>query len=137
MGSRSYGMEITDSITGEQRISNLILRTDPIVFQGKSNFQTKDDNQTSVFIAIYENKSIEQSISLKEGVRLTAQTISWGYPVPAKTPVTAYVKRGSDGIVHIEVECQNRTAKFEIKPDQALSDCEKNRLKREIEEMQL
>lgn len=137
LGSRSYGIGITDSTTGEQRISNLILRTDPIVFQGKSNFQTKNDNQTSVFIAIYENKSIEQSISLKEGVRLTAQTISWGYPVPAKTPVTAYVKRGFDGIVHIEVECQNRTAKFEIKPDQALSDCEKNRLKREIEEMQL
>lgn len=137
LGSRSYGIEITDSDTGEQRIRNVILRTDPIVFQGQSNFQTKDDGQTSVFIAICENKSIERSVSLKDGVRLMAQTISWGYPVPAKTPVIAYVKRGADGIIHIEVECQKKTVKFEIKPDQALSDDEKKRLKQEIGGMQL
>ena len=84
-----------------------------------------------------ENTSVKRIIPINEGTRLCAKNITWGYPVPKDTKILARVKRGLDGIVHIEVECQGKKIFFEIKPDQALSENEKNRLKQEIDEMQL
>ncbi len=136
LGTRSYGIEIHDAITKEQQVSNLILRTDPLVYQGTSSFCTSDDGQTSVFIAISENTSIKRKIPRNEGKRLCAQNITWGYPVPKHTNIIARVKRGSDGIVHIEVECQNKKVFFEIKPENSLSQSEINRLKEELKNMQ-
>jgi molecular chaperone DnaK (HSP70) len=136
LGSRSYGIETHDSTTQEQLISNLILRTDPLVFEGTSTFWTSDDNQTSVHIAISENTSINRIIPRREGTRLCDQNITWGYPVPKHTIITAIVKRGSDGIVHIEVECQKKKVFFEIKPENSLSQLEMIRLKNELKNMQ-
>lgn len=137
LSSRSYGIETHDSTTHEELVSNLILRTDPLIFEGTSSFWTSDDGQTSVFIAISENTSINRTIPRHEGKRLCAQDITWGAPVPKHTNIIARVKRGFDGIVHIEVECNEKKIYFDIKPDQALSEYEKNRLKREIDGMQL
>lgn len=137
LASRSYGIRVIDSITGELKIENVILRSDQMVYDGVSNFSTHGDNTTSCTIAVFENTDIDRTIPVSKGLMLFEQNITWGYPVPADTPVIAHVKRGSDGIVHIEVECQSKTVKFEIKPNQALSDYEKNRLKREIGGMQL
>ena len=116
LGSRSYGMGTTDYYTGENVIENLILRTDPIRYEGISHFQTKDEGQTSVLIEIYENTSIKRTIPRYDGTKIASQTISWGYPVPKETPITDRIKRGEDGIVHIEVECQGKKVFFEIKP---------------------
>ena len=136
LGSRSYGIETHDSTTQEQQISNLILRTDPLIFEGTSKFWTSDDDQTSVHIAISENTSINRIIPRREGTRLCDQNITWGYPVPAGTSIVATVKRGSDGIVHIEVECQAKKVFFEIKPENSLSQYEMRKLKKELDNMQ-
>ena len=136
LGSRSYGIETRDAITKEQQVSNLILRTDPLVFEGTSSFRTSDEGQTSVYIAISENTSIDRIIPRNQGKRLTAQKITWGYPVPKHTNVLAKVKRGSDGIVHIEVECQDKKIFFEIKPENALNAQEMSKLKNELKNMQ-
>ena len=136
LGSRSYGIETHDAITKEQQVSNLILRTDPLVYEGISSFCTSDDGQTSVFIAISENTSIKRIIPRNEGKRLSAQNITWGYPVPKNTNIKARVKRGSDGIVHIEVECQNKKVFFEVKPENALNFEEMSNLKKELRNMQ-
>ena len=136
LGSRSYGIETHDSVTKVQQISNIILRTDPLVFEGTSSFCTSDEGQKDVYIAISENTSIDRIIPRNEGRRLFAQYITWGYPVPKHTNITAKVKRGSDGIIHIEVECQSKTVYFEIKPDNALSEQDIKNLKDELKRMQ-
>ena len=64
------------------------------------------------------------------------KTISWGYPVPIHTTIVARVKRESNGIVSIEVECQNKKVSFELKPENALDVDQMNNLKKEINNMQ-
>lgn len=137
MASRSYGVGVTLRGTNDQRIQNLILRTDPIIYSGTSTTVTKYEGQKDVYISIYEHTEIEDLISQDKGKLIASKTITWGYPVPKDTDINYIIKRGSDGIVHIEVECQGKKIYFDIKPDQALSESEKNRLKREIDGMQL
>lgn len=136
LATRSYGIRIIDSITGELKIENVILRKDKMEYDGISNFSTHGDNTTSCHIAIYENIEVERVISLSKGTKLFEQDIIWGYPVPANTPVVAYVKRGSNGIIHIEVECQSKKVVFDIKSEQSLTEYQKLCLKREIDSMQ-
>ena len=136
LGSRSYGMGTTRNNGSESIIENLILRTDPMIFERRSYFSTLRDDQTTVHIPIYENTSIERVITPNQGKLLFAKDISWGYPVPAGTSVVATVKRGSDGIVHIEVECQEKKVFFEIKPENSLSQYEMRKLKNELDNMQ-
>ncbi len=136
LSSRSYGVGVTMRDTNEKKIQNLILRTDSMVYSGSSWNCTKDEGQTSVYIEIYENTSVNEYVNLTQGKRIAAKYIQWGYPVPKDTLIHYVIKRESDGIVHIEVECQNKKIYFDIKPDQALSDSEKNRIKREIDKMQ-
>lgn len=137
LASRSYGVAVTMRETNVEKIQNLILRTDSMVYSGTATNCTRDEGQTSVAIQIYENTSIDYYVDLNLGKCIASQRISWGYPVPKDTKINYIIKRGSDGIVHIEVECQGKTIFFNITPDQALSDSEKYRLKREIDDMQL
>ena len=137
LASRSYGVGVIMRDTNEEKIQNLILRTDSIVYSGTATTCTKNEGQKDVYIAIYENISVEQYVERNQGKQIAAQTINWGHPVPKDTDINYVIKRGSDGIVHIEVECQGHKIFFDIKPDQALSDYEKFRLKREIDGMQL
>lgn len=135
--SHSYGVWITRTETNKEEIQNLILRTDPDVYTGTATNCTREDGQKSVYIAIYENTSVERYTDKKEGKLISAQSITWGYPVPENTTIHYSINRDRDGIIHIEVECQGKKIFFDIKPDQALSDYEKNRLKREVDGMQL
>ena len=136
LGSRSYGMGTINPNTGENIIRNLILRTDPMVYEGYATFTTRYDNQTDVNINIFENKSIERRIPKQDGVLIASKTLSWGYPVPQGTRITDKIKRGSDGIVHIEVECKGKTVYFEIKSNRSLGEKELESLKDELNNMQ-
>ena len=107
-----------------------------MIFERRSYFHTLRDGQTTVNIPIYENTSIERAIAPNQGQLLFSKDISWGYPVPAGTSIVATVKRGSDGIVHIEVECQEKKVFFEIKPENSLSQYEISKLKNELDNMQ-
>ena len=135
LGSRSYGIGVL--MNNENVIKNLILRTDPMIYERKYFFATLKDNQTSQIIRLFENTCIERLIPYNQGKLLSAKDISWGYKVPAGTSVIATVKRGSDGIVHIEVECQNNKVFFDIKPENALSAYDLEKLKKDIGGMQL
>lgn len=136
LASRSYGVGVIMRDTNEEKIQNLILRTDSIIYSGTATTCTRNEGQSGVYIEIYENISIEKYVYQSQGKLIAAQNINWGYPVPKDTDINYIIKRGSDGIVHIEVECQGKKIFFDIKPDQALSDYEKFRLKREIDGMQ-
>lgn len=108
-----------------------------MVYSGTSYYCTSGENDKSVFIEVFENTSINKEIPRNEGNRLYAKNIEWGYPVPKDTEVIARVKRGADGIIHIEAECQSKKVFFEIKPDQALSEFEMQQLKEELKRIQL
>lgn len=136
LASRSYGVGIVTRDTNEEKIQNLILRTDSMVYSGTSTNCTRNEGQTCAYIEIFENISVDNYVNRSQGKRIAAQHISWGYPVPKDTLINYIIKRESDGIVHIEVECQSKKIYFDITPDQALSDDEKHRLKREIDGMQ-
>ena len=135
LSSRSYGFRCF--VNNVEQISNLLLRSHPMVYDGVEYFETRDEDQSRVTAAIYENTENEKYISLEKGKLIFEEDISWGYPVPKGTKVTVHVKRASDGIVHIEAECQSKKLYFDIKPDQALSNYEKYKLQREIGDMQL
>ncbi len=137
LASRSYGVLVVMADTEINMIQNLILRTDAIVYEGTATTCTLNEGQSSVYIQIYEDVSVDDYVAPDQGKRIAAQSIKWGYPVPKNTDINYVIRRGSDGIVHIEVECQRKKIFFDIKPDQALSDDEKRRLKREIDGMQL
>lgn len=136
LSSRSYGIECT-SEDGEQYISNIILRTDPIIYDGVNYFSTLHEDQNSVRIAIHENDSPAEYAEIEDGTLIADQDIYWGYGVPKGTTIESHIKRGSDGIIHIEVECQGKKVYFEIKPDMMLKDYEKDQMTRDLGRMQL
>lgn len=113
--SRSYGIGTTDRY-GRRIIRNIVSRKDPMVYDGTITLLTATEGQTSVTIPIYENKEDEKDINRELGMLISEKDISWGYPVPNRTPVTAHLKRDENGIVSIDVECQGRTIHFDIQP---------------------
>lgn len=136
LSSRSYGIASIDYYTGENVVENLVLRSDPIVYGETILFQTTTEGQDSVDISIFESASSERTIPRYEGKMIASKTISWGYPVPIHTTIVAKVKRESNGIVSIEVECQNKKVSFELKPENALDIDQMNILKKELKNMQ-
>lgn len=132
LSSRSYGAGCMRNGTDEAIIDNLILRTDPMVYSGTRRHYTRDEDQTGVLISIYEDKSIDQTIPREEGFLVQEQEIEWGYPVPKGTPVEYSIKRGPDGIIHIEAVCQDHSVYFEIKPEGGVAPEEMERLKQEL-----
>lgn len=116
LSSRSYGMGTTGK-GNRPIIKNLILKTDPIEFERTVYFETISEGQSSVKIPIYENTRDDLEIPKAFGKLISEKFISWGYPVPEGTEVTAHVKRKSDGTVQIEVECVGKRVSFDISPE--------------------
>ena len=129
--ARSYGILTTTGIT------NVLLRTDPMVFEGISHFITSSEGQSSVWIKVYENSSAEPTIHQSKGDLILKRELSWGKPVPKGTEVTAFVRRGKDGIVHIEVKCESSSVTLEIQPERQLSATEVKKLKDEFKDIEL
>lgn len=136
LSSRSYGIASIDYYTGENVVENIVLRTDPIVYGETILFQTTTEGQDSVDITIFESASSERTIPRYEGKMIASKTISWGYPVPIHTTIVARVKRESNGIVSIEVECQDEKVSFELKPENALDEDQMKDLKKELKDLQ-
>lgn len=132
LSSRSYGARCVQAGTDKVIVENLILRTDPMVYSGTCHHCTLEDNQTCVMISIYEDKSVENWVPVEDGTLVQQQLIEWGYPVPQGTPVDYTIKRGPDGIIHIEAVCEQHKVNFEIKPEGGVEPEEMERLKLEL-----
>ncbi len=123
LATRSYGFR---SFNADDRlvVTNIVKRTDPLVFDGNHSFCTRDDGQTGVNLALYENISIEDEVELEKCTLIEEAGLEWGFPVPAETEVAAYVVRDANGIVNIKVVCQGKTQNFTIKGEGTLSEQE-------------
>lgn len=129
--SRSYGILTRTGIT------NVLLRTDPMVFSGESYFETAYNDQESALIQIYENSSAEREVPENQGILLLKKELTWGGPVAEGTLVTARVKRGKDGIVSIEMECQGHKVEIKIEPKNMLPEEEVKKLKTAFKKIEL
>ena len=131
LATRSYGIRCYGS---EDRliVQNVIKRTDSLVYEGSTGFTTREDGSTSVNLALYENTSTDEEVELEKCTLIEESELEWGFPVPAKTEITAFVVRDSNGIVNIKVECQGKTKTFTIKGEGTLSEQEIERERRRL-----
>lgn len=124
MASRSYGLYCIDSETGQPVIQNLVKRTDPMVYSASATFSTMVEGQTAVDEDVYENVSVDDLTDVNKSTLIESKKLSWGFPVPKDTDITAHVNRDKDGLISITVECQGKSVSFEIKPSGTLSERE-------------
>lgn len=113
MGARSYGLEVINH-EDKMVVQNILLRTDPLIFEGTTNLETYSEGQTSVRLSLFENTSTEIETTRKKSQLLGEKEIVWGFPVPKGTPIPIYVNRNKDGILHVWGECQGLKAEFVI-----------------------
>jgi molecular chaperone DnaK (HSP70) len=113
VGSRSYGL---DTYVGDElKIYNLIFKNDDMVIRREyKNFTTREEGQESVAIAIYENESMDPRIDLSWGTLVKSDTITWGYPVSAGTPLNVIVTRDESGIIRVKAGCEGKEIEMKI-----------------------
>lgn len=132
MGARSYGLETANRETKKSEVTNILLRTDPLIYEGAHEFCTNEKGQKRVRLALYENTSTDYVTSIKKSVLLEEKEIVWGFPVPEDTPITIHVTRNKDGILRVWGECQGKNTEFVIKPKGLLDEKEANALKQSL-----
>lgn len=137
LSSHSYGMRSYIRGTDQEMVFNLIKRDDPLVFDQTHTFCTRGDKQTSALIQIYETDSVDDKVELTEARLLEKKEINWGSPVDKDTNITLHVIRAKDGIVHIEAECQNSRARFDITPRGLITDDDAESLREIITNLKL
>lgn len=124
LGSRSYGILCTDE-NDKDYVSNIIKRTDNLIFEGTSSFVTRYEGQNAINVSVYENKSVNNRIdNVGSCTLIEKKMLSWGFPVPKGTRMTTHVLRSSDGTVKIWAECQGKRVDFEIKYKGAYTESE-------------
>lgn len=112
-GSASYG--VSAYVDGKEKICNLILMNDDLCVEKVfDEFSTLNDGQTSVRIAFYENRVNEYICEPYMATLLQEGEISWGYPVPKRTPLKYVVNRGKDGIIKVHCEIEKVPRDFVI-----------------------
>lgn len=133
LGTRSYGTSCRSSENERETVvTNLILKTDPMIVRKCGSFKTSDV-QSRVKIDVYENLGLIGEIPMNKCVLMKQDWLSWGHDVPKGTPITMILDRGSDGVLKVYGECQGVTVQFAIEPKQALSESEAKEWKKELE----
>lgn len=134
LASRSYGVRCYDPQTDKYYVTNVIKRTDDLIYEGLHEFCTSSEGQESVMLAIYENISEQDFIDINKCTLIEEKELSWGFPVPEETLVVAHVSRASDSTVRIWVECQRKRVDFVIQYDGLYNDKEVERLRLELKD---
>lgn len=132
MGARSYGTDITTS--EGTMIRNILLRTDPMIYENTFYFSTVNDGQKQASISLYENTSTETLASVKKSTLIMDKMLCWGTPVPAKTEITMHVTRNQKGIVRVVGECAGVREEFSIETKGLLGQEEAEAIKRSLAE---
>ena len=118
-GSRAYGMQTTLTNNGQRKVcvANLILRNDDQeIHKEFTNFSTLDDGQTMLAFHFYESECEDEYMDVDPDLEIKGRkdSISWGKPVPAGTPISIIIDRDKSGRVKVFAECQGARGEFEI-----------------------
>lgn len=100
----SYGTSKIEN--GHQRIRNIIKKDEDMVVKEKPFlFRTHCNNQRIVYVDIYENNSLEDTIDNNGSLKCIFNDIyEIDHNVPEKTPIKFLVSRDRDGLINIIVE---------------------------------
>lgn len=134
-GSRSYGVRCWDDEAKEFYVSNLIRRTDDLLYNyvsGENDFYTNCDEQESVLFALYENISEKNSVDMELCTLVEEQELRWGFPVAKGTPVIIHVSRATDCTVRVWAECKSAKVEFKIEPEGLFDKREVETMKKEL-----
>jgi len=118
-GSRAYGMQtvVTDNGQRHTCVANLILRNDDQeIHREFSNFSTLNNGQTMLDFHFYESECEDEYMDVDPELEIKGRqdSISWGKPVPAGTPIKIIIDRDKSGRVKVFAECQGARGEFEI-----------------------
>ncbi len=130
MGARSYGTDVNTE--DGLMVQNLIMRTDPLIYEDTIGFTTSSEGQTQVSISLYENTSADELVSLKKSKLIIDKVLHWSQPAPKGTQVLMHVTRNKEGIVHVIGECMGVREEFSVETKGLLDDREANALKEKL-----
>ena len=109
----SYGTMIGTPESG-LKIENLILKSDPMIIKNKEySFKTVSENQQTILVDIYENKSGDHKFAFIVGDsncrRISESDIfTIGERRPKGTQIKFVVSRDKDGLIGIEASCGDK-----------------------------
>lgn len=134
-GSRSYGVRCWDEKEKVFYVSNLVRRTDDLLFNyvsGEEDFYTNRDDQESVLFGLYENISEKYSIDIDLCTLIEEKELRWGFPVPKGTPVIIHVSRATDCTVRVWAECKGARVEFKVEPEGLFDEKEVETMRRDL-----
>lgn len=105
----SYGILV--SYRGEECVSNMIFRNDPIEVVREwpmGKFQTQVDNQSNIPLSIYRNQSDEKIVQVDACEKIMRVVISLDATALKGTPIHLCWERGVDNILLLKASCLNR-----------------------------
>ena len=94
--------------------SHLINRGDKYGTLNKDMFTTRNDNQTSVNLEIYSDRSYEAEVSVSRCKLLASKPLSWVKPVPKGSRIEVSFHLTSDGILKVYGECGGTKINFDL-----------------------
>lgn len=117
--SHSYGTKLANSRTGDFKVRNLILSTDPMIVDSRPfSFLTIEDKQSGVVVDLFENNSTDSTIPFSDQLnKIYEKDYVFDNPenVRRHTVVSFIVSRNRDGIISIRVESEGHHSEdFEI-----------------------
>ena len=106
--SRTYGTAAYDE-NSVLRIYNMLMMNSQMPVREEMEFLTRENNQTSIRIEIFESISPEESMNIEDGTKIGEFTLKLGRPVPIHTPLVIILSIDNSGILHLYAEEKNLT----------------------------
>ena len=121
--THSYGIKIKRD--GQIVIKNLVKSSDSIVFKQDVDGLKLSTDGDSFTIEVYENDSSDAYAQIDNSVKMIRQqTFNFGERKLKGTPVKLSIDRDKDGLIKINLECENFKQSFDANPSEQLIDDE-------------
>ena len=102
--SRTYGVRSNNQVLHRVEISNILMCNTPLPAKETQSFQTKDDNQSSVALAVFESRSMEKAVPYTDQEPITVINMEFVRAVPKGTKLDVTMALDNSGILHIMAE---------------------------------
>jgi molecular chaperone DnaK (HSP70) len=115
--SKSYGTDYTSMSSGKTMVRNMILANTPLNGNCRAEefFYTRNDNQSSVSIEVYEADLFERDIDPQAAVLLEKHTLRLSKNYPRNTSVKVVFEVDQEGILRVYSQVGGDSIEFEIK----------------------
>jgi len=104
VASKSFGILITDTATGLQRVNNLIVLNESVPRRVARRYVTKDENQTAVLLQCMENREAvgaEGMTALEASTRVGCTELQFTRALPKGAPIEVTFSLAEDGTLSV------------------------------------